>query len=81
MPQSTFLPYKIYLKIWNPNWSQAQVNSAVEQGVNMLRSQGISTGVHTITVRGEAMTISFSGSGAFRSAWGMHRLTAAFFGR
>jgi len=36
---------------------------------------------HIVTVAGERITIALDNSGMFQSAWGMHRLTPAFFGR
>jgi len=65
---------------FNPSLTQEQVVNIVEQGVNTLKNQGITTGEHIITVTGERIFIALE-NGVFKTAYGMHELTPAFFGR
>jgi hypothetical protein len=75
------LTNKLDQTFFNPNWTQAQVNSRVEQGVNMLRDQGITRGEHMVSIAGEQIRIVFNNAGGISTAYGLHRLTPAFFGR
>ena len=66
---------------FNPEWTQAQVVNAVEQGVNFLRGANLATGTQSIIIGGEQITIAFDINGVFKTAYGIYRLTAEFFGR
>jgi len=67
------------LSFFNPSWTQQQVNFFVEQSVNFLHSQGITTGKHVVKWGDELITIAFNPDGVFKTAWGMHKLTIDFF--
>ena len=65
---------------FDPQWSQAQVNNAVQRGFNTLRSQNL-TGEHILTINGERITFFIHTNGNFGTAYGSYRLTPCFFGR
>jgi len=50
---------------FNPALTQSQVVNLVEQGVNMLKSQGITTGKNIINVAGERIVIVLDNHGVF----------------
>ncbi|MCD1258816.1 Hint domain-containing protein [Paenibacillus athensensis] len=65
---------------FNPNWSKDDVIIGVQNGVNEAIENGVSNGYYYYQYRGETISI-FMKDGNFDTAFGLHKLTPADFGR
>ena len=65
---------------FNPSWSNEKIVAATEEAYNALRSKGL-TGLQSYDVSGETIKVFIKPDGTFDTAYGLHKLTAEFFGR